>query len=631
MPQESLQKEKLAGANLEAPFGYSQTGAWADGFGGDLFEFMKRQRRPRALSLFSGGGGLDIGFYDCGFEIVEKVEIEKNFCNTLAANTGPDKYFQEDGPVSCIDISSYSPCHKDIDFIIGGPPCQSFSAAGARASGVAGTRDLRGNLFREYVRLVDHVKPVGFLFENVYRIVGANKGKDWAQIIAAFKDVGYELRHRILDSADYGVAQHRERLIIVGVRKDVSSKLDFLFPRPTHGPDSRSGLPHFGAEMALQGLENSANKQGINGKFGPLLNQIPPGLNYSFFTEKMGHPNPIFAWRSKFSDFLYKADPERPVRTIKAQGGQYTGPFHWENRPFTVEELKRLQSFPDSYHFYGGRSESIKQIGNSVPPQFARILACAVAEQIFGLELPLDLDYLQPEAPLSFRSRRRNLTGHYRDVAGAAISRLGQTNLRFDLKTYKAKLGENLAWLTDVPGGYKIRESRKNNQLTISLGEGDDFVVEIYPIKKWDLPVASLVLKTGTISDQAILMLWKALEHCLARNNLKADLVQLSGYYQYPCAFSCRVTLAKSDEFYAVLKKIIEGQMVGVEATVADFSKGFDVPEASIKPFLHRLKKMGYEVRSSSTNQAIPEGRFLIPYCFPTLNERSVQRGKNLS
>ena len=87
----------------------------------------------------------------------------------------------------------------------------------------------------------------------------------------------------------------------------------------------------------------------------------------------MGHPNPIFAWRSKFSDFLYKADPTTPIRTLKASGGQYTGPFHWCNRRFTITELKRLQTFPDDYEFVGNYAIGQKQIGNSVPPQFAII------------------------------------------------------------------------------------------------------------------------------------------------------------------------------------------------------------------------------------------------------------------
>lgn len=92
----------------------------------------------------------------------------------------------------------------------------------------------------------------------------------------------------------------------------------------------------------------------------------------------MGHPNPIFAWRSKFSDFLYKADPNVPVRTIKAQGGAYTDPVHWDNRFFAYPEYKRLQTFPDDYEISGTKQIAIKQIGNSVPPQMARMMAIAI-------------------------------------------------------------------------------------------------------------------------------------------------------------------------------------------------------------------------------------------------------------
>ena len=103
----------------------------------------------------------------------------------------------------------------------------------------------------------------------------------------------------------------------------------------------------------------------LSGRYAGLLNDIPPALNYSFYTEEMGHPNPIFAWRSKFSDFLYKADPNMPVRTIKASGGAYTGPLHWENRFFNCEEYKRLQTFPDDYRISGSLFTAADQIGRA--------------------------------------------------------------------------------------------------------------------------------------------------------------------------------------------------------------------------------------------------------------------------
>ena len=159
----------------------NNTPGWPDKFGCALRKWLKENNIPsiRTLSLFSGAGGLDIGFSDAGFDIIDSVEIEEKFCETLELNTGEGKQFPH-SLVNCIDIREFS--GKDIghvDFIIGGPPCQTFSAAGRRANGVLGTTDARGVLFREYVRLLKELSPKGFLFENVYGIVGAQNGEAW--------------------------------------------------------------------------------------------------------------------------------------------------------------------------------------------------------------------------------------------------------------------------------------------------------------------------------------------------------------------------------------------------------------------------------------------------------------------
>ena len=401
----------------------SNTPAWCDCFGKAIKTYIREHNIPqiRTLSLFSGAGGLDIGFNDVGFDIVESVEIEEKFCQTLELNSGKGKRFQN-SKVNCIDIREYTGTNLGkIDFIIGGPPCQTFSAAGRRANGVLGTTDARGVLFREYVRLLKDLSPVGFLFENVYGIIGAQGGKAWKEILESFSQVGYKLFYRIIDAADYGVPQHRERLIIVGLKEG-----SFKFPRPTHGPDSIDNEPFYNAETAVTGvnLSDEEKKPGINGRYGALLDGIPPGLNYSFYTEEMGHPNPIFAWRSKFSDFLYKADPNVPVRTIKAQGGAYTGPFHWDNRFFACSEYKRLQTFPDDYEISGNKQTAIKQIGNSVPPQLSRMMALAIRQQVFNTKFPFELSLLEDCEELSFRKRKRELTAVYQKKAQMAIEAL---------------------------------------------------------------------------------------------------------------------------------------------------------------------------------------------------------------
>ncbi|HZS04896.1 MAG TPA: DNA cytosine methyltransferase [Blastocatellia bacterium] len=466
--------------------GISRGPAWPDYFGVSLRQwFASHQSQPvRTLSLFSGGGGLDIAFHDAGFEAIQMVEIDARYSETLRAN------FSLKSKVTCIDIREFEPgTDFAVDFIIGGPPCQTFSAAGRRAAGVAGTSDPRGALFEEYIRLLGIIQPKGFLFENVYGITGAQDGQAWREIQTAFKAVGYNLFFRVLDAADYGVPQHRERLFIVGLKEG-----SYLFPCPTHGPDSPGHEPYFTAGEAVQGADISEASAGLGGRYGHLLNGIPPGLNYSFYTKEMGHPRPVFSWRSKFSDFLYKADPAMPVRTIKAQGGQYTGPFSWENRAFTIPELKRLQTFPDSYQIVGGRMACLEQIGNSVPPQLGRLLALSILDQVFGVSLPFAMHYLPADRPLGFRQRKRLLTERYSRKARMAIEGLsshppGQAQAGVGSVTEDVRfLGTDFSWSDrPAPGSTEITITCDLNSAGWHLkarradatGEGEKYLIEI--------------------------------------------------------------------------------------------------------------------------------------------------------
>ena len=256
--------------------------------------------RPiRTLSLFSGAGGLDIGFHDAGFDIVGCLEIDTPSCETLRLNVG--KYVSPDTKIFNDDITTTDPASLDvgeIDFIIGGPPCQSFSAAGRRAGGVHGINDTRGSLFWYYCKFLEHFKPSGFLFENVKGILQANNSADWDIILKSFESVGYNLYFKVLDAADYGTPQHRERLIMVGVRNDIHHT--FRFPTPTHGPAGVETKKYFTPSDALSDLYDPDEPvEPYGGKYGHLLADIPPGLNYLFYTEKMGRPNPQFACRSK--------------------------------------------------------------------------------------------------------------------------------------------------------------------------------------------------------------------------------------------------------------------------------------------------------------------------------------------
>lgn len=168
---------------------------------------------------------------------------------------------------------------------------------------------------------------------------------------------------------------------------------------PTHwGEHERRSRPdHAGALLrhvtsgeVLADLHTEPEEQdGVNGKFGHLLPEIPPGGNYLHFTAHEGHPRPLFEWRSRYWTFLLKLDPNRPASTIQAQPGPYVGPFHWDNRRLRVPELKRLHGFPDDFQFAGSRRDVQVQVGNAVPPLLARVVAEAIRGQLAGdLERP---------------------------------------------------------------------------------------------------------------------------------------------------------------------------------------------------------------------------------------------------
>lgn len=640
---------------------------WPDTFGNNLRSWVINSIGTpiKMLSLFSGGGGLDIAFHDAGFNAIKMIEINEKYVETLKLNSLIDRKFEGAEPL-CLDIKEFDPPENmSVDFIIGGPPCQTFSAAGRRAAGVQGLDDPRGILFREYVRILEKLRPKGFLFENVYGIIGAQGGKAWAEILNSFEILGYNISHRILDASDYGVPQHRERLIIVGLKDKT-----FRFPWPTHGPDSSNNYKYHVPGLAVENI-NDEKPKGLGGRYGHLLEDIPPGLNYSFYTEEMGHPFPQFAWRSKFSDLLYKADPYMPVRTIKAQGGQYTGPFHWENRPFSIGELKRLQTFPDDYDLVGSRVVKIEQIGNSVPPQLGRILAIAILEQAFGLQLPFGIDYLKPQDKLLFRQRKARLTSFYRKRAEEAIAKIyGSNNNNGILQNvavteiaspnkntefteqHEAYLGDNFLWVTrgdnEPESGYswnvKYTVSKTSQTLQFLIGNQEDIRkglthidIEVTPTQRWILSVKNARLIVQESSLWHLTAGWKAFEHYLAKRNIKADLVQLNGYYQYDPKIRMVVKMLKNPPLsldasspFVVIKEVLEGRGVRQIISLEDLSNLWNVPLEEVINSLIKLKELGYEIRSEFTNNQIPQGHILIPYAFPTFNPNSVQLRKPL-
>lgn len=344
-----------------------------------------------AISLFAGAGGLDLGAERAGYQVRAAVEWDRDAAATMEKNFG-----QLAAPVICKDIlktptaeilrsAGMRPGQRP-DLLIGGPPCTPFSKSGFWLEYKREGLDPDASLLQAYTRVLAEAKPHRFVLENVYGLTYANKASQpaYRRLVQEIDAAGYHFDARVLNAADYGVPQARPRLFIIGVPKDEPAP---QLPLPTHGGQWErrvSGDPkrsHVTAGQALAGLVTEPEPQEVvNGKYGHLLSDIPPGDNYLFYTDKRGHPEPQFAWRSKYWSFLLKLSPDKPAPTIQAQPGPYVGPFHWNNRRLRVGEVKRLFCYPDDFELVGNRTSVQAQLGNSVPPLLAEQVLRAFAE-----------------------------------------------------------------------------------------------------------------------------------------------------------------------------------------------------------------------------------------------------------
>lgn len=593
------------------------------------------------LSLFSGAGGLDLGFLEAGFDIRACVEIEHNYCETLRANVGGNHRFGDGTAVHETDIRKFdASLYRDagIRCVIGGPPCQTFSAAGRRSGGVIGTSDARGQLFQAYCDVLDELKPEVFVFENVYGLPGANGGKPFEEIRAAFAERGYKLRWEVLDAADYGVPQHRERLIMVGSRGE-----PFAFPLPTHGPDSPAGKPLVSVLNAIESLQDPAEPfhDDLGGMYGHLLPQVPEGLNYSYFTAEMNHPAPVFAWRSKFHDLLYKVDRNAPCRTLKAQPGKFTGPFHWKNRHFTTAELKRLQTFPDDYELRGSRGIVLEQIGNSVPPAMAAVIATAVREQL--LEPVDEQTYPIRSATFksTFRQRQRSKSAQFHQVAKAANAALSQdsglsTHAKpsnyfivhsglFDRErheSFQGLPGDSLQINVSETSGHIDLTVRRLSAAPLPLS-----LIEISGLRKY-LPGYDSLSAKARIGDLAeLFQVWAAVEEALTVRSRFFTLIDIYGHYanrgdtvNIDASWNLPVepSLLKALNFFGSTENC--GSFID-EATLMS---QLEVKGAGLQKVILDLRRVRFDARTHGTHPIIEDGKVLCTYPFPLLSPRAL-------
>ncbi len=363
----------------------------------------------RAVSLFSGVGGLDFGFEAAGIETSVALEIDSVACRTLRLNR-PDWHVieadvHEVTSSQILEAASAEP--GEIDVLFGGPPCQPFSKSGYWFQG--GTRrldDPRADTLTAYLRVLRDLQPRTFLLENVYGLVYKGKDEGLRHLLEGIEQINdevgskYKVSWKALNAAHYGVPQSRERVFLIGSRDG----REFRFPAQTHCRPEEIDLlddrePYRTAWDAIGDLPDHPNEASIamSGKWGDLLPSIPEGQNYLWHTNRMGGEN-LFGWRTRYWSFLLKLAKDKPSWTIQAQPGSSIGPFHWKNRKLSTQEMCRLQTFPDGLQFDCGRTNVQKMLGNAVPSLLAEVLAREIRAQLLDNPLPqMPLTLLPPK------------------------------------------------------------------------------------------------------------------------------------------------------------------------------------------------------------------------------------------
>jgi DNA (cytosine-5)-methyltransferase 1 len=342
--------------------------------------------KPCIVSLFTGAGGIDIGFESAGFKTVFATDIWRLACETFKLNH-PDCEVQ----VASIPDVSFEPLkqkYQRIVGVVGGPPCPAFSKSRFyRKEKQRGLEDELGMLtVSNYFRAVAELEPEFFFFENVHGFVYKPHKSALEYVKEASETLGYEIQFDVVNAADYGVPQTRERFICIGVKR---GRRKFVWPEPTHSEPNKADLmsqPWVPVGAVLSDLDVALpgdEKMVAGSRHKDLLELVPPGDNYLYFTKERGYPDPKFKWRSRYWSFLLKLSPDRPSWTIQASHSNNMGPFHWRNRFLRIPEIKRIQSFPDSYEILGNYRDQWRQVGNAVPPLLAGAFARAIYKQYF--------------------------------------------------------------------------------------------------------------------------------------------------------------------------------------------------------------------------------------------------------
>ncbi|MGE4496588.1 MAG: DNA cytosine methyltransferase [Deferribacterales bacterium] len=329
----------------------------------------------KSIELFAGAGGLALGLEKAGFSTIGLIEIDKDAVDTLRTNRNFWNIIQSDiAAVSSLNLNKIFNINTgELDLLSGGAPCQSFSYAGNRL----GLEDARGTLFFHYALFLNKLKPKMFLFENVRGLLTHDNGRTYATICKVFTEAGYKIKNKVLNAWDYGVAQKRERLLTVGIRDDLSDKMDFVFPHPY---ERRLVLRDI-----LQNVPESSYIPYSEYK-RKIFDLVPPGGYWKDIPAEIAKEYMKSCWSmgGGRTGILRRMSLDEPSLTVLTSPSQkQTERCHpIETRPFTVRENARCQSFPDDWFFCGNVSSQYKQIGNAVPVNLAYEVALKIRDSL---------------------------------------------------------------------------------------------------------------------------------------------------------------------------------------------------------------------------------------------------------
>jgi len=345
----------------------------------------------KAISLFSGAGGMDVGFKAAGFEIVAANELDRYACETFRTNHPETKLIEGDIDICGEDIALYSA----VDVVFGGPPCQGFSVAGKMDPD-----DPRSKLIFSFCNIVEKVKPNAFVMENVKALGALSKFEEVRiALISRFQKAGYAVTIHILNSKDFGVPQSRERVFFIGVKegikpiykpnfrkhlKEAPTLREVLTPLGKPGTKLNDRICNAKVTLAVKPVLRKSPYAGMlfNGQGRPLN---PDGWASTLPASMGGNRTPIIDDNHLYyGKASWVEDYHKHLMAGGTPQGMHDAPSYL--RRLTINEATLLQTFPRNYIWCGPSSKVYSQIGNAVPCGLAKVVACCVKDALLGLQ-----------------------------------------------------------------------------------------------------------------------------------------------------------------------------------------------------------------------------------------------------